>query len=138
MLLKQSPQITFDAIRISRNELRAFIAGGRTPTQRTEPPTGKGEAVRGLPKRKVMAAFQNIKWDYDKWGKNLASPSGKLKLCRIAQGNKKTSALWNPADIGLYLLDEGVKLAIIDPVFIRLNDWFDEWREKTALEQERD
>jgi hypothetical protein len=98
-------------------------------------PAARVEVARGLDKRKVMAAFQDIKWDYDKWGKNLASPSNKLKACRIALGNKKTSALWNPADIGLYLLDEGVELKPLDTVFMRLNDWVDEWRDKTVGER---
>lgn len=102
----------------------------------SDAPAAKVEAVRGIGKRKVMVAFQDIKWDYDKWGKNLASPSDKLAACRIAKGNKKESALWNPADIGLYLLDEGVKINILNAVFVGLKDWADEWREKTALERD--
>ncbi len=95
----------------------------------------KGEAVRGIPKREIMAAFQGIKWDYDHWGKNLATPSDALKACRAAMGNKRTSALWNPADIALYLLDEGVQLKKLDAVFNDLTGWADEWREKTALQR---
>ncbi len=104
-------------------------------------PKGKAEtvkppvpAIKGVDKRKVQAAFQNIKWDYDHWGKNLASPSDKLKACRIAPGSKKASALWNPVDIALYLLDESIKRKTLDAVFVRLPDWADEWREKTTLE----
>lgn len=96
---------------------------------------GNGEAVRGVSKREIMAAFQGIKWDYDHWGKNLATPSDTLKVCRVAPGNKKTSALWNPADIGLYLIDEGERLKKLDAVFSDLKDWADEWQEKTALER---
>lgn len=99
-------------------------------------PTPMVPPARGIGKRKVMAAFQGIKWDYDHWGKNLASPSDKLKACRIVQGNKKASALWNPADIGLYLLDEGEKLKTLDVVFVDLNDWSVEWKEKTRLERD--
>lgn len=95
-----------------------------------------GTVKSGLDKRKVMAAFQGIKWDYDHWGKNLATPSDKLKACRVSPGNKKTSALWNPADIALYLLDEGEKLNTLDAVFVSLNDWADEWKKNTELERD--
>ena len=115
---------------------QAASADDDVEEQAPDAPAGKVEAVRGIGKRKVMAAFQDIKWDYDKWGKNLASPSDKLAACRIAKGNKKASALWNPADIGLYLLDEGVKINTLNAVFVGLKDWADEWREKTALERD--
>jgi len=91
-------------------------------------------AIKGVDKRKVQAAFQHIKWDYDHWGKNLASPSNKLKACRVSPGSKKASALWNLADIALYLLDEGIVRKTLDTVFLRLPDWAAEWREKTTLE----
>lgn len=91
---------------------------------------------RGIDKRKVMSAFQGIKWDYDHWGKNLASPSNELKDCRVARGNKNTSALWNPIAIGLYLLDKGESLKKLDVAFFNLKDWSDEWREKTELERD--
>ena len=92
-------------------------------------------AIKGVDKRKIMAAFQGIKWDYDHWKTNLASPSHALKGCRVLRGNKKASALWNPADIALYLLDEKIPLKKLDAVFVDLNDWADEWREKTKNER---
>lgn len=101
-----------------------------------EPVADKSEAVRGIDKRDVMAAFNGLKWDFDHWGKNLASPSNKLKACRVALGSKKASALWNPADIAVYLLDEGVSLKKLDTVFVGLSNWAGEWREKTALERD--
>lgn len=105
------------------------------PNPNTLTAAAKGGAVRGISKREIMAAFQGIKWDFDHWGKNLATPSEALKACRVAPGNKKTSALWNPADIGLYLIDEGEQLKKLDAVFNGLKDWTDEWQEKTALER---
>ena len=92
--------------------------------------------IGGINKRKVMSAFQGLKWDYDYWGKNLASPSNRLKDCRVEKGSKKQSALWNPVDIGLYLLGEGIQLKKIDAIFVDLKDWADEWREKTELERD--
>lgn len=99
-------------------------------------PAEKVKAARGIDKRKVMYAFQDIKWDYDHWGKNLSTPPDWLKTCRVARGDKNTSALWNPADIGLALLDKKIKLKKLDAVFVSLNDWADEWREKTTLERD--
>ncbi|PXX14777.1 hypothetical protein C8R27_11361 [Nitrosomonas ureae] len=93
-------------------------------------------AARGIDKRKVMAAFKGIKWDYYHWGKNLASPSKKLEGCRVARGNKTASAIWNPVEIGLYLLDEGEKLEKLNAVFFKLKDWTGEWQEKTELERD--
>jgi len=95
-------------------------------------------AARGIDKRKVMAAFQGIKWDYDHWGRNLSSPSKILEVCRVARGNKKASAIWDPVAIGLYLLDEKIPLKELDAVFVSLNDWADEWKEKTELERDLD
>lgn len=99
-------------------------------------PLLNGGAVRGLPKRKVMATFQGIKWDYDHWGKNLAAPSKKLESCRVARGSKKASALWNPVCIGLYLLDERIPMKKLDALFVDLKDWTNEWQEKTELERD--
>ena len=96
----------------------------------------KALKIKGIDKRKIMAAFQEIKWDYDHWGKNLANPSKKLQSCRVARGSKTASALWSPVDIGLYLLDGGVPIKKIDAVFVNLKDWIDEWQEKTGLERD--
>jgi hypothetical protein len=100
------------------------------------PVTTPAPAVKGIDKRKVQAAFQNIKWDYDHWGKNLATPPNWLKDCRVARGDKNTSALWNPADIALALLDKNIQIKKLDAVFVDLNDWADEWRKKTEHERE--
>lgn len=89
--------------------------------------------IKGIDKREIMAAFRGIKWDYDHWGKNLATPPKWLEACRVLKGSKKTSALWNPVCIGLCLLDKEESLKKLDPVFFRLTDWNDDWREKTEL-----
>jgi hypothetical protein len=121
-----------DDLRFLRDDITR-LAGKHSAPHGT--PAAKVEAVRGIDKRDVMAAFNGLKWDFDHWGKNLASPSGKLKACRVGLGSKTASALWNPADIGVYLLDEGIPLKKLDAVFVGLGDWHDEWREKTALER---
>lgn len=92
--------------------------------------------IKGIDKREIMVAFQGIKWDYNHWGKNLATPPKWLEACRVSKGSKKTSALWNPVCIGLCLLDKEESLKKLDPVFFRLTDWNDDWREKTELERD--
>ena len=109
-----------------RRGIKAPIA---TPTIKN------AKANTGIDKRKVAAVFQDIKWNYDHWLKNLASPSNKLKVCRLAKGSKTESALWNPVSIGLYLLDEGILIKSLDSIFRALEDWTDEWEEKTELER---
>ena len=122
-----------DDLRFRRDDVTR-LAGKHSAPPGT--PAAKVEAAKGIEKRDVMAAFNGLKWDYDHWGKNLASPSDKLKKCRVAPGSKTASALWNPADIGVFLLDEDVPLKKLDAVFVGLGDWLDEWREKTALERD--
>lgn len=141
--LEHSLLVNLAMVGITREALRALLfaidsmekrRGIETPN--ATPTIKNTEAIIGLPKRKVMAAFQGIKWDYEHWGKNLAAPSKKLESCRVARGSKKASALWSPVDIGLYLLDEGEQLKKIDAVFVDLKDWTDEWQEKTELERD--
>lgn len=90
---------------------------------------------RGITKKDVMAAFQNLKWDYDHWGKNLASPPEWLIECRVAKGSrsKKASALWNPVLIAIALLDKKIPIIKLDTVFVNLKDWADEWRESSEV-----
>lgn len=93
------------------------------------------QANKSIDKRKVMAAFQGIKWNYALWGKNLASPPKWLEKCRVMKGNKKESALWNPVCIGIELLDKGEPIRKLDRVFAKLPDWNNEWKDKTELEE---
>ena len=105
------------------------------PTSEQAKAESTEKTIRGIEKRQVMTLFNGIKWDYEHWGKNLATPSKKLVDCRLAKGSKRESARWSPVEIGLYLLDEGISLKKLDAVFVRLPDWVDEWREKTDLER---
>lgn len=96
-------------------------------------PATKISHDKGIPKRDIMAAFQDLYWDYDHWGKNLATPPDWLKKCRVAKGSKKTSALWNPVLIAVELLDKKIPTNKLNAVFVGLKDWTDEWQEASAL-----
>ena len=93
---------------------------------------GEG-AVKGITKRKVMNAFEGLRFDYDHWGKNLATPPEWLKPCRVMKGNKKASAIWNPILIAVALHDKGILIGKLNAVFFNsLKDWADDWREESA------
>lgn len=117
-----------DDLRFLRDDITR-LAGKLSAPHGT--PGTQAEDARGIEKRDVMTAFNGLKWDFDHWGKNLASPSDELKKCRVARGSKTASALWNPADIGIYLLDNDIVPWKLDAVFLRLPDWRDEWIEKS-------
>jgi len=87
---------------------------------------------RGIPKQEVITAFGELHFrDYSRWNKALGAPPQWLKPCRVMKGSKKTSALWNPADIAVALIDKGVPLKKLDSVFIGLKKWINEWQEKS-------
>lgn len=91
----------------------------------------KVEAVKGITKQLVINAFEGMHFDRDHWGKNLATPPNWLIDCRVAKGNKKTSATWNPVLIAMALTDpkRGISVNKLDVVFVGLKDWAAEWRE---------
>ncbi len=89
-------------------------------------------AVRGITKRQVMNTFEGLHFDHDHWGRNLASPPKWLEECRVAKGNKKISATWNPVLIAAALSDKDIPIKKLDTVFVRLPDWVDEWRDTSA------
>ncbi len=89
-------------------------------------------AVRGITKRKVAIVFADLHFSYGRWMKNLASPPNWLLTegIRVAKGNKKTSATWNPVLIAVALFDKPkITIRQLDAVFVALSDWGDEWRE---------
>lgn len=93
-------------------------------------------AKKGITKQQVMIAFEGIHFDHDHWGRNLATPPDWLVECRVAKGNKKTSATWNPVLIAIALTDPKrgmILLKKLDAIFIGLKDWEDEWKEASAL-----
>lgn len=90
------------------------------------------EKARGMTKQRVANTFNGLHFDYDHWKKYLASPPLWLKECRVAPGSKKASALWNPVQIAIALLDKNISLRQLDTVFVGLKDWSEEWREQSA------
>jgi hypothetical protein len=55
-----------------------------------------------------------------------------LKECRVARGNKSTSATWNPVLIATALFDKNIAIKKLNAVFVSLPEWADEWREVSA------
>ncbi|MHB8472907.1 MAG: hypothetical protein ACYDC8_08685 [Gammaproteobacteria bacterium] len=96
-------------------------------------PAAKGNAVRGINKHQVINAFAGMHFNRDQWGKYLASPPNWLKGCRVERGSKSISATWNPCFIAIALADRGVAMKALDAVFVRLNEWADEWRKVSEL-----
>jgi hypothetical protein len=89
-------------------------------------------AGKGITKNVVISAFSGLHFDGDQWSKYTATPPDWLKNCRVERGNKKTSALWNPVDIAIALLDKKVKIKQLDPIFVDLEDWMEEWKQKSS------
>lgn len=108
-------------------------AASGTPDQAAPPDTTIMQTGKGITKQQVMNAFEGIKLDRDHWSKTLASPPKWLIDCRVALGNKNTSALWNPALIAAALHDKGISLKRLDAALIGLRDWADEWGEVSAI-----
>jgi len=86
------------------------------------------EAVKGIEKQRVIAAFEDLHFNGARWGKTLGAPPKWLKPCRVIQGNKTTSSLWNPVQIAVALYDKGISIKKLDAVFVHLKDWADEWQ----------
>ena len=95
-------------------------------------PAATAQAGRGITKQQVMNAFEDLHFDRDHWGKNLSTPPNWLIPCRVALGNKKTSALWNPVLIAAALVDKRIAMKKLDAVFVGLRDWAAEWSEISA------
>lgn len=89
------------------------------------------EDIKGIPKKRVIAAFEGVHFDESGWRKALASPPQWLKSCRVMPGNKANSALWNPVLIAVALLDKGISIKKLGAVFVGLRDWADEWEAKS-------
>ncbi|MEQ1813398.1 MAG: hypothetical protein ABL860_02965 [Candidatus Nitrotoga sp.] len=88
--------------------------------------------VRGITKNAVIGAFTELRFNNDQWAKYLGDPPQWLEVCRVAKGSKKVSATWNPALIAAGLYDKGISIKKLDAVFVSLQDWADEWKEKSA------
>lgn len=95
--------------------------------------TPPAPAAKGITKNAVIGAFEGLHYNADQWKKLLGDQDAKWLLpARVARGDKNTSALWNPTVIALTLLDKEIPIRKLDAVFVSLNDWADEWREKSA------
>lgn len=93
------------------------------------------EVPRSITKGRVASAFQDIHLSADAWAKALADGPKWLIPCRVSKGlrgNNDVPSTWNPVLIAAALLDKGIDIEKLDPVFVGLNDWADEWREKSA------
>jgi hypothetical protein len=95
-----------------------------------QPPNiAENQLAKGLTKSAVINAFEGLYFDRDQWSKYLASPPKWLEEYRVARGNKKTSATWNPVLIAVALYDKNVPFKKLNAVFVRLADWAEEWRD---------
>lgn len=113
-------------------KLEIDVAAYTEPTPEIDVQTvtaAEREIPKGITKGAVINAFEGIHFGRDQWDKYLASPPKWLEECRIAKGNKKTSATWNPALIAAALLDKGITTKELDGAFVRLPEWADEWRD---------
>jgi len=105
-----------------------------------EAPAAKGEAVkRGITKQQVINAFEGLHFNRDQWGKALGKniPNW-LKQCQAVpgkRGDSKNSATWNPVLIAVALTEKPANIPSkkLDPVFVGLKDWANEWTEASAL-----
>lgn len=99
-------------------------------------PATKVEAVkRSITKQQTINAFDGIHFDRNGWSNALEDVPKWIEPCRVTLGRKgdKTSpATWNPVLIAAALIDKRITAKQLDAVFVRLNDWADEWREVSA------
>jgi hypothetical protein len=99
-------------------------------------PTAEVATVeRGITKQQAINAFDGMHFGRDQWSKSLSTVPNWLMVCRVSRGrrgDRATSATWNPADIAIALLDKGIPIKKLDAVFVELEDWAEEWQEKSA------
>jgi hypothetical protein len=88
-----------------------------------------------LIKRTIATAFADLHFDRAKWIDHLGDPPKWLESCRVQKGSKgkRTSATWDPTEIGIALLDKNVSFKALDAVFIGLKEWRAIWIEKTEI-----
>ena len=90
-------------------------------------------AKQGLTKQQVIASFDGLLFNSERWSKNLASPPKWLIECRLLRGSKSASALWSPVLIAAALHDKGIPMKKLDAVFIGLRAWAEEWHDVSAI-----
>ncbi len=118
---------------VANQELSLLEFGSKLPISNgRQTPAPKVEAVKGIPKYKVVNAFENLHFSRDMWNKYLGDPPNWLRECRTARGSKKASALWNPVQIAVELFGKDIPIKRLDAVFVGLKDWKDEWQAASA------
>ncbi len=121
-----------DGLGITPEWLQLAIENGLWANDQIEPTTKMKADELGLTKGAVIRAFEGLHFDRDKWSKYLGDPPKWLAECRVAKGNKSTSATWNPVLIAAALIDKGITAKQLDRVFVLLKNWADEWSEVSA------
>lgn len=120
---------------IPEKSLLDFLKKNKKAEQ-PEPQTTAPNSVRGINKQEAITAFKGIYWDLKKWRRYLGDPPDWLKKCQKqkgVRGNNKISAIWDPVEIALALLDKGISEEELSQAFKKqvLKDWADLWKEKT-------
>jgi hypothetical protein len=95
----------------------------------------KLKADRSITKQQVITAFEGLHFKNREGWKNALEDVPKwIEPCRIMpgrRGDNSNPATWNPVLIAVALLEKGIPIKKLDAVFVRLNDWVDEWRESS-------
>ncbi|MDO8264666.1 MAG: hypothetical protein Q7T21_15785 [Gallionella sp.] len=104
-------------------------------------PAAKVKAVeRSITKQQVINAFDGLHFkDRNGWNNALSDVPKWIETCRMVPGRKgdnSMSATWSPVLIAAALLDKGISIRKLDAVFLKLPEWADEWREKSASDRD--
>lgn len=92
---------------------------------------------KGFTSQQIADVFYSFHYESKgKWRKYLGDPPEWLKKCRISKGmrgSKNKSAIWNPVEIALALLNIGISEDKLNQAFKKplLKDWKDEWKNRT-------
>lgn len=106
---------------------------GEFPTPNTSN-AAKVDAVNGIRKGAVINAFEDIHFSRDQWSRALANLNSHpwLNDCWVSPPGVKGSRVsrtWNPVLIASALYGDngkGIKIDVLDAVFVRLKDWAEE------------
>jgi hypothetical protein len=119
-----------------KEEILAFMGENEQEATKSEN-AQTNEAARGITKQQAIRAFEGLHFrDVSGWKKALSDVPQWLEPCRVLKGKRgsnKESTLWNPVLIAIALLDKSIPIKKLDTVFVRLNDWAEEWREKSEF-----
>lgn len=94
------------------------------------------KAAKGLSKNSIIVIFDGLYWKSDQWKRNLGDVPKWLECALVLKGSrpKRVSHTWNPVLIGIALIEsQNIDLRKLDKVFKSLDDWNEEWQEKTEF-----